>query len=275
MVGCVLHNYRICCLLSEKFVGIARLQRVVGFYPLTSVGFFVGELFQARAATFKTAQYSRFFCKTIVYILLALPFSIPSLRNVFIIRLVAVCVLFVASVAIVIVSIKLYGKFKDTQINDKQPDAAGDMSFKELGRLNVFSAPGTFCPMLGGFLALFFCYTPAFFILGIPLIAVGTVSMVYRTVVLIKKGKGFVRLPKIIVDDFLIAAVIVLSLVFTTAEITDTESGFTITHDGSALVTIGFLILYVGTLAVLSHTNRKTAVAYFKRRNDLQNNELF
>ena len=60
MVGCVLHNYRICCLLSEKFVGIARLQRVVGFYPLTSVGFFVGELFQARAATFKTAQYSRF-----------------------------------------------------------------------------------------------------------------------------------------------------------------------------------------------------------------------
>lgn len=216
-----------------------------------------------------------FFCKTIAYILLAIPFSIPSLKNVFIIRLVAVCVLFVASVAIVIVSIKLYGKFKDTQINDKQPDAAGDMSFKELGRLNVFSAPGTFCPMLGGFLALFFCYTPAFFILGIPLIAVGTGSMVYRTVVFIKKGIGFVRLPKIIVDDFLIAAVIVLSLVFTTAEITDTESGFTITHDSSALVTIGFLILYVGTLAVLSHTNRKTAVAYFKRRNDLQNNELF
>lgn len=99
--------------------------------------------------------------------------------------------------------------------------------------------------------------------------------MVYRPVVLIKKGKGFVRLPKIIVDNFLIAAVIVLSLVFTTAEITDTESGFTITHDGSALVTLGFLILYVGTLAVLSHTNRKTAVLYFKRRNDLQNNELF
>lgn len=245
------------------------------FIPLLLLGFSSESFGALVPRRLKPLGFADFCCKTIAFILFTLPFVVPNLKKLFILRLVSVIVLFAVSLTVEIVSVKFYDKFKDQLPNGKQPDAACMMTLKELGRLNVFSALGTFCPLFGGFLVLFFGYTPAFFILGIPLLAVGTGSIIYRTVILIKKGKNFAALYKIIIDNLLITAVIVLSLVFTTAEIADSETGFTITHSGSVTGTVGFIILYVGTLSVLSHTNRKVAAAYFKKRNKLKNEELF
>ena len=265
--------FAVCCLKSKD--QIKGNESFLIFIPLLLLGVSSESFSKLFSRRLRILGATDFCCKALAFILLVLPFSVSFLRKLFILRLVSVCVLFVISVAIEIVSVKLYDKLKDEILNNRQTDAADKMSLAELGRLNVFSGLGTFCSMLGAFLVLFFGYTPAFFILGIPLLAVGIGSMAYRTVILIKKGKAFACLAKIIVDDLLIAALIALSFVFTTAEISDTESGFIITHSGSVHGTVGFLILYVGTLAVLSHTNRKTAVAYLKRRNKLQNDELF
>lgn len=219
-----------------------------------------------RVRAFGIADFS---FKAAAFILLVLQFPLPSAKAYWILRLCGVCVAFAASTALEIVMIKFYDKFSG-DASEEQPVELKGMTLKELGKLNVFCGLGEFCPVLGGFLALSFGFTPAFYILGIPLIAVGIGALAYRTVVLIKKDGEFAKLPKIIIDDFLTAATIVLSIVFTTAELIETETGFIIQHRGSPFGTIAFLILYVATIAVPAYTNQKLGITYLKLRKQMQ-----
>lgn len=147
------------------------------------------------------------------------------------------------------------------------------MSLKKLGRLSVISALATFCPIFGGFLVLFFGYSIAFYILGIPLLTIGIVSLGFRTLILIKYGNEFAKITKAIVDAVLMLLLVVLSLVFTTAKIVDTETGYKIVQSGTMLGTIGFLALYIGTLIFISLTNQKIGRAYLKMRKAEKNNQ--
>lgn len=140
------------------------------------------------------------------------------------------------------------------------------MNLKLVGRLSVVSVLSTFCPVLGGFTALFFGYSIPFYILGIPLLAVGVVSLFIRTFMLIRYGRQFAGIVKAIADAAIMTALIVLSLVFTTAEMVDTETGFTLRQSGTVWGTVGFIALYIGALIIISLTNQKIGRAYLKGR---------
>lgn len=147
------------------------------------------------------------------------------------------------------------------------------MSLKTLGRLSVFSALATFCPIFGGVLVLFFGYSIAFYILGVPLLTIGIASLVLRTFILIKTRNEFAKITKAILDAVLIISLVVLSLVFTTAKLVDTETGFKIVQSGTIFGTIGFLSLYLCTLIVVSLTNQKIGKAYLKMRKSQKDNQ--
>ncbi len=138
------------------------------------------------------------------------------------------------------------------------------MSLKTLGRLSVFSGLATLCPIFGGFLVLFFGYSIAFYVLGIPLLTIGIVSLGFRTFILIKIKNEFAKIPKIVLDVVLITALVILSLIFTTAKIVDTETGYKIVQSGTMFGTIGFLALYLLTLIILTLTNQKIGRAYIR-----------
>lgn len=65
-----------------------------------------------------------FCCKTVAFVLLVLPFSVPQAKQFRILMLVSICVLFAASTVLEVISIKLYDAFKDEIFNEKQPDGA-------------------------------------------------------------------------------------------------------------------------------------------------------
>ncbi len=236
------------------------------FVPLLILGISSESMSKIVFKCLKPYNVIDFCVKLSAFAMLQLPYVVKDANEHLILRIVFISVAFAVSLAMDILMTVRRGNFKTADFAVGVNPKSVDMSLKDLQKLAIYCALGSFCPVLGGFLCLFFGYTVAFFIIGLPLTALGAVMLAMRTVAIIKRGRALAGLPKAIIDVVLMTAVIIFSMIFTTGKIVETDGGFTVTQSYSTLAIVCFSALYLTAFISCSITNQKVGTLLLRIR---------
>ena len=144
------------------------------------------------------------------------------------------------------------------------------MNIKKLGYANIYCWCSVFLPLISGVLVLFFGYSFIYYILGIPLLIAGIVCQICRINYLLKNSQ-FASKKRIIFESAFILLTIGLSMVFTSARLVHTETGFNLEMSGEVLETILFIVLYIVCMIFPLQTNKKLGKEYLKLIKEKQN----